>query len=311
MKKGTNRSVGGQRSPSNNRDYEQPVNDLREPVRQQGRPRRGDHNSNSQNVRQSVSRGDTSRRDAHREQATRRDAYREPQVDMFGEDLREEYEETVKKKKPSIPVVPILVGVIFVIAIVLVICLYAYFTNQEKQTAVTDTETVSTTEDTSATTEENSKAVYDENGKLISENGVYDLDGNVIDKDANSVGLPNFSDSEEGTTTEKYFSSSDFVKDLNGLDVPAVYNVKSRSYIKDFVNYDAKRAIMDDGMELYWLEVTYKNKKYRVQCPFYIFKDLDDSGICVVEIEVLNLEGGEKIISYMQVVQDYDELINK
>lgn len=314
MKKGTNRSTGGQRSSSGSRSYDEPVNDLREPTRQSKRPVGSTRSNQSHsNARQSRSHDSTIHRDVYREQSAgdpHRNEHKESQVNMFGDDLREEYEESIKKKKSSIPIVPILVGAIFIIVIVLVVCLYAYFANQEKQPTESNVSTETTTENTEATTGENPNAVYDENGKLISENGVYDLDGNVIDKDANSVGLPNFSDSEEGTTTEKYFSSSDFVKDLNGLDVPAVYNVKSRSYIKDFVNYDAKRAIMDDGMELYWLEVTYKNKKYRVQCPFYIFKDLDDSGICVVEIEVLNLEGGEKIISYMQVVQDYDELIN-
>ena len=67
---------------------------------------------------------------------------------------------------------------------------------------------------------------------------------------------------------------------------------------------------MSDGMELYWLEVTYHDKPYRVQVPFYVFKDLDDKGICVVNMEVLTLDGGEKVISYMQVVYDYQNLIN-
>ena len=153
-------------------------------------------------------------------------------------------------------------------------------------------------------------AVYDDKGNLVSENGVYDLDGNLItkDKDAIDVGLPNFKDSDSSSTTATVYSDSDYIKDLNGVDVPAVYNVKSRDYIKDFVNYESKRAIIDDGMEMYWLEISYNKKKYRCQIPYYVFKDLDKTGICVVEIEVLTLEGGEKIISYMQVVTDYSDL---
>lgn len=162
------------------------------------------------------------------------------------------------------------------------------------------------------TTESNSNAIYDDNGNIVSSNGIYDGDGNVISSDEDIIepGLPNFSDSESNTTTATVYSASDYIKDLNGVDVSAVYNVKSRDYIKDFVNYEAKRAIIDDGMELYWLEVTYGSKKYRVQVPFYAFKDLDKTGICIVEIEVLTLEGGEKIISYMQIITDYSNLSN-
>ena len=154
-------------------------------------------------------------------------------------------------------------------------------------------------------------AIYDADGNVISSNGVYDADGNVVGDGAINPGLPNFNDSEQGTTTATVFSATDFIKDLNGVDVPAVYNVKSRDYINDFVNYEAKRAIMADGLELYWLEVTYNDKPYRVQVPFYIFKDLKQKGICVVEIEQLTLEGGEKIISYMSVVYDYANMINE
>lgn len=162
------------------------------------------------------------------------------------------------------------------------------------------------------TTESNPNAIYDDDGSIVSSNGIYDGDGNIISSDEDIIepGLPNFSDSKSNTTTATVYSASDYIKDLNGVDVSAVYNVKSRDYIKDFVNYEAKRAIIDDGMELYWLEVTYGSKKYRVQVPFYAFKDLDKTGICVVEIEVLTLEGGEKIISYMQIITDYSNLSN-
>ena len=126
-----------------------------------------------------------------------------------------------------------------------------------------------------------------------------------------TVGLPEFDPKENGATSATVYSASDYIKDLNGYDIPAVYEVSSRSYIKDFANYEAKRAILADGMEMYWLEITYKEKPYRCQVPFYIFKDLETTGICVVEIELLTLEGGEQIVSFMQVVSNYDDLINK
>ena len=123
-----------------------------------------------------------------------------------------------------------------------------------------------------------------------------------------AVGLPEFDDRENGSTSATVYSANDYIKDLNGNDIPAVYNVASRSSVKDFANYEAKRAILADGMEMYWLEIQYKNKPYRCQVPYYVFKDLETTGICVVEIEVLTLEGGEQVISYMQVVTNYEGL---
>lgn len=120
-------------------------------------------------------------------------------------------------------------------------------------------------------------------------------------------GDTDYGKSDKNKTTAKVYSESDFIKDLNGKDVSAVYSVKSRDYVKAHVSYTAKRAIMDEGMELYWIDVVYKKKKYRVQVPFYYFKDFDDTGICRVEIEVLTLENGGQIISYMQVIPEDDD----
>lgn len=152
--------------------------------------------------------------------------------------------------------------------------------------------------------EHSAEAVYDEYGNLISENGIYTPEGEVISDDAINPGMTDYAESEKNQTTPYVYKDSEFIKDLNGLDVSAVYNVQSRNYVQDYVNYETRRAIMDDGMELYWLEVIYKQKRYRVQVPFYYFKDMGTEGICKVEIEVLTLEGGEKIISYMQVIED-------
>lgn len=144
------------------------------------------------------------------------------------------------------------------------------------------------------------------------EEGIIDTEGTENDvnddlannEDSFVQGDPSYDDSNNNTTSGKVFDENDYVKDLKGADVSAVYSVSSRNYIKTHVSYTAKRAIIDDGMEMYWLDVVYKKKKYRVQVPFYYFKDLDDEGICRVEIEVLNLEGGGQIISYMQVVDE-------
>lgn len=149
--------------------------------------------------------------------------------------------------------------------------------------------------------------VYDENGELISNDGVYDLEGNILDKsneDLINPGNTNYVENENNQTTAKVYSSSDFIKDLNGVDIPAIYKVKEYNYVEDFVNYEKRRATMDDGMDLYWLEVVYQGKHYRCTVPFWRFKALRTEGICMVKIEVLTLEGGEKVISYMNVIDN-------
>ena len=161
-----------------------------------------------------------------------------------------------------------------------------------------DADLANMTQQANGTYVDNDGAVYDEDGNMI-----YDEDGNAVDRDAVNPGITDYGE-ENGSTTAVVYSSSDFLKDLNGLDVSAVYNVVSRDYVYDYVNYTAKRAVIDQGMELYWLDVVYNERNYRVQVPFYYFKDLKTTGICKVQIEVLVLEGGGKIISYMNVVDD-------
>lgn len=104
-------------------------------------------------------------------------------------------------------------------------------------------------------------------------------------------------------------SESEYVKDLEGESLESKYDVVDTTYFKDFANYEMKRASVDDGMEMYWLEVTYQNKKYRCQIPYYAATNMDISGICVVEIEQLQLANGGTVISYMQVVYDYENML--
>lgn len=154
----------------------------------------------------------------------------------------------------------------------------------------------------------NENVILDEEGNVISENGIYDEDGNYVSDSENIIkpGIEEYTQ-EGGTTTPIVYSADDFIKDLNGVDVNAIYNPKSYSYIYDYVNYEKRRAIMDDGMELYWLDITYHGKQYRCTTPFYIFKSLSNEGICRVKLELLTVEGGGKIISYMRVAEPDEE----
>lgn len=114
----------------------------------------------------------------------------------------------------------------------------------------------------------------------------------------------------EGTSADVPISSeSEYVTDLEGESLESNYDVVDTSYFKDFANYEMKRASIDDGMEMYWLEITYQGKKYRCQIPYYAATNMQIHGICVVEIEQLQLANGGTVISYMQVVYDYENML--
>lgn len=122
-----------------------------------------------------------------------------------------------------------------------------------------------------------------------------------------NIGVRDLWDDGIYDTPEKVYSASDFISDINGNSVSAIYNVSEKNYITDYVSYVSKRAIVDDGMELYWLEAEYNNKNYRIQIPYQYYVNLGESGICKVNMEVLTLEGGGTIISYMQVINDSED----
>lgn len=96
----------------------------------------------------------------------------------------------------------------------------------------------------------------------------------------------------------------EYVEDIYGLTTRVDYTVKRISSVADFVSYEKKRGTWGGGLELYWLDATYKNQKYVVQVPFQYYKELDDVGIVPVKMEVLTISGsaeGEElsVISYM------------
>lgn len=113
------------------------------------------------------------------------------------------------------------------------------------------------------------------------------------------------------TASIELSSQSDYLKSLEGESLMSTYDIADKEYYKDFVNYEMKRASIDDGMEMYWLEITYEGKKYRCQVPYYAAATMDVSGICVVEIEKLLLTSGGSVISYMQVIYNYDEMLKE
>lgn len=201
--------------------------------------------------------------------------------------------ETPEQKKDK-TIIYVAVAAILVIVVFVAISYY----NKNNTPELEDAAPEEVEDQVSADDEE--EYIYDEDG-----NPIYSAETNeLVDDHAIDPGAPDYENSSKSHTTAQVFDTDDYLKDINGVSISATYNVVSRDYVYDYVSYTAKRGIIDDGMEIYWLEAEYEGKQYRIQVPFYYFKDFSEQGVCRVQIEVLNIEGGGKVISYMQVVGD-------
>ncbi len=205
-------------------------------------------------------------------------------------------EETSQQKKKIDP------KLLLIVVATVVILLIVFMAFKSGGDAVDD----SSEEEVQASTELPASTNSGDGLEDDSGNSVYNSDGTTKDANGINPGITDYDDATNNQTGATVYSASDYIKDLNGLDVSAVYNVESIDFVEDYVSYETRRAITDDGMEMYWLEANYNGKAYRIQIPFYYYRSLGTSGICKVNVEVLTLVGGGKVVSYMQVIQEDD-----
>lgn len=126
-----------------------------------------------------------------------------------------------------------------------------------------------------------------------------------------STGIPNlYGDGKEENTSA--LTSEDLIlKDLNGNTISPNYVIKEQKTVTDYINYVKYRATTGNGMEFYWLEAVYKKQPCKVQVPYSIYSKLDSEGITVVDAEILVLEDGSEIVSYMSVRKDAKSLLEQ
>lgn len=103
-----------------------------------------------------------------------------------------------------------------------------------------------------------------------------------------------------------------FLKDLDGQDIPEMFEVKAITEISDFVTYTKHRAITGEGIELYWLEGKYKGKPCRLTIPYKYFKELPEEGAVICTIEIIQTKEGNKLATHFQFDPGtYDKIIKK
>lgn len=126
-----------------------------------------------------------------------------------------------------------------------------------------------------------------------------------------SAGIPSLYGQGKTDNSSSLTSSDQILKDLNGNTVPPNYSIREQKTVTDYINYTKYRATTGDGMEFYWLEAIYKKQPYKVQVPYSIYSRLDNEGITVVDAEILVLENGGEIVSYMSVRKDAKSLLEQ
>lgn len=126
--------------------------------------------------------------------------------------------------------------------------------------------------------------------------GMKDIAGNTVSKNEAPV------------------ESDKFVKDLDGKAVAENFEIEEIYEVADFVSYKKHRAKTDAGVEIYWLDATYRGKKAKVQVSFSVFKELDSVGVVGADVEITRVKTGDETIqeiaTYFKIREDYKEILN-
>lgn len=88
---------------------------------------------------------------------------------------------------------------------------------------------------------------------------------------------------EQGNLT-----SEDFRKDFLNTSASETYVEPVKiATVNDSVSYTKYRTQTDDGMDTYWVDAVYKEKKTAFTVPYYIWRTLTQQGVMDVVVEVI------------------------
>lgn len=126
-----------------------------------------------------------------------------------------------------------------------------------------------------------------------------------------NLGIQNFTENTNMTTSNKLYDIDEDLEDMFGLSLRVDYTVSKIETITDFVNYEKKRGTWGGGLEVYYLDATYRGNKYFVQVPYKYYKELEDTGIVPVSMEVLRINSNTGTSDDERVVVSYMKLDSK
>jgi len=128
---------------------------------------------------------------------------------------------------------------------------------------------------------------------------------------ADNLGIQDFTGDTNMTTSNNVDDIDEDLEDLFGLSLRVDYTVSKIETITDFVNYEKKRGTWGGGLEVYYLDATYHGNKYFIQVPYKYYKELEDTGIVPVSMEVLRINSNTGTSDDERVVVSYMKLDSK
>lgn len=138
------------------------------------------------------------------------------------------------------------------------------------------------------------------------------VDNNVNDEQ-DKPDEPNQNQQQSGTTIEEDFGTDEgtYGDNLTLSRVEPVWEYLSSQDVKDFCNYEKHRSVLGNGLELYWLDCTYKDMPYIIQVEYTTYMSLEQKGIIPVIMEETTTTENVKLITHMKVDTDYLKRLKK
>ena len=225
--------------------------------------------------------------------------------DLFQTSPEEDEDEEVvqdepkKAKKSKVPIFIVIGAVVSILALFIVAKAIFSSGNEEQQPTQDQTQ--------QQTTQTSSNQQVQPNQQGQAETGTeQQTQQHTPPNGEKDIGFQDFTGNTNMKTSNELVSPDEALKDVYNLSVRVDYEVDDIDSVTDFVNYTKCRGTWGGGLELYWLDATYKNTHYIVQIPFKYYKELDDTGIVPVKMEVLRIntigsatDGERTIVSYM------------
>jgi len=94
-----------------------------------------------------------------------------------------------------------------------------------------------------------------------------------------------------------------FKRDFTRQDQPEMFALPIKiSTAMNSMTYTRHRAILDDGMEIYWLEGTFQGRKVVTTIPYSLYQTLASEGVVPVEVEVVTDANGSVTVTHVSAL---------
>jgi len=92
-----------------------------------------------------------------------------------------------------------------------------------------------------------------------------------------------------------------FRRDFSQIDQPEHFVPPFQiNTVTENIAYTRHRAVLDAGIEVYWIEGTFQGRRVRAMIPFSLYLSLAPQGVLTAEMEVVTDAAGSVTITYIR-----------